>query len=247
MCIAWGALFSRPFASSVTEAVLPFKAMEALPVPVTWFVGTGFNGPAVAPAAAPLDDFLSEEPEPRAITATMPATSARPAAMGHRRPIPRRFSEAACGGGPGGGWAGGGWAGGGGGGGGAGGGGGGGGGGGRGGGGGGRGGGLRGGRLLRRGGGGRGGRSGGRDVGALAREDVVRLRGRDGEVGCRARLGELGLRLRLLLRHGLIDRHGQVRGLLVAGVRILRGGLGDHLVERLYDVGPLEAGGRRGV
>src|SRR4051794_4615268 len=98
MCIAWGALFSRPFASSVTEAVLPLKAMEALPVPVTWFVGTGLMGRGMAPAAAPLDDFLSEEPEPRAITATIPATSARPAATGHRRPIPRRFSEAACGG-----------------------------------------------------------------------------------------------------------------------------------------------------
>src|SRR3954451_14100098 len=81
--------------------------MEALPVPVTWLVGTGLSGPAMAPAAVPLDDLLSEEPEPRAITATIPATSARPAATGHRRPIPRRFSEAACGGGPGGAWAGG--------------------------------------------------------------------------------------------------------------------------------------------
>src|SRR3989442_6293621 len=79
MCRACGDPLSSPFVSTVTEATSPFSVTVALPLPVTWFDGTGC---AAAVNGCP---FGLDEPPPElnTITAiTAPTITTSPARIG---------------------------------------------------------------------------------------------------------------------------------------------------------------------
>src|SRR5215218_4670086 len=75
--------------------------MSAFPAPSTLLVGTAASRPDTSlPAGFALFEESSEEPEPKTTTATMPATSAAPAATGHRYLPAPRFGSCGGAGGP---------------------------------------------------------------------------------------------------------------------------------------------------
>src|SRR5690348_4149258 len=81
MCIACGDPLSSPVVSSVTVATSPRSCTDAVPLPVTRFVGTG----SAAAVNLGLGGEVGEVPEVNAMTAaTAPPTITKSAAAGHR-------------------------------------------------------------------------------------------------------------------------------------------------------------------
>src|SRR5947209_6521147 len=97
MCIRCPAPFSRPFASTVTVAMSPLSATVALPLPVTWLVGTAPRLVEIPGFGAAAVFLVVLELEPTT-AATTPATtsSATPARIQARLP---RQPLGFCGGG----------------------------------------------------------------------------------------------------------------------------------------------------
>src|SRR5438105_2627506 len=85
MCMAWAEPLSNPFASMFTETVSPFSCSLAVPLAVTWLVGTGWADEAKGrPAAVAGVGFDDPPPLSATTAATTPATTSNmSAAAGH--------------------------------------------------------------------------------------------------------------------------------------------------------------------